>query len=63
MEHLNEGTIVIDHSTTSVDTANLISKELLKKDSIYLDAPVSGGEAGAENGTLSVMIGGDRLSL
>jgi len=59
LENLNEGTIVVDHSTTSVDTATLISKELLKKDSIYLDAPVSGGEAGAENGKLSVMIGGD----
>ena len=59
LEHLNEGTIVVDHSTTSVDTATLISKELLKKDSIYLDAPVSGGEVGAENGKLSVMIGGD----
>ena len=46
LKHLNDGTIVIDHSTTSIDTANLISKELLKKESIYLDAPVSGGEAG-----------------
>ena len=62
LKHLNDGTIVIEHSTTSIDTANLISKELLKKESIYLDAPVSGGEAGAENGTLSVMIGGDSLA-
>jgi len=60
LENLNEETIVVDHSTTSVDTANLISKELLKKDLFYLDAPVSGGEAGAQNGTLSVMIGGDK---
>ena len=59
LEYLNEGTIVVDHSTTSIDIATLISKELLKKDSIYLDAPVSGGEVGAQNGTLSVMIGGD----
>ena len=62
LEYLNEGTIVVDHSTTSFDTATLISKELLKKGSIYLDAPVSGGEAGAQNGRLSVMIGGDRTS-
>ena len=59
LQHLNEGTIVVDHSTTSADTAILISKELLKKGSIYLDAPVSGGEAGAQNGKLSVMLGGD----
>ena len=62
LEHLNQGTIVVDHSTTSVDTATLINKELLKKDSFFLDAPVSGGEAGAQNGTLSVMIGGDDLA-
>ena len=61
-EYLNEGTIVVDHSTTSVDTATLISKELLNKDSIYLDAPVSGGEDGAQNGKLSVMLGGDRTA-
>ena len=60
LNNINEGTIVVDHSTTSVDTANVISKALLKKDSFYLDAPVSGGEAGAQNGTLSVMIGGDK---
>ena len=59
LQHLNEGTIVVDHSTTSADTAILISKELLKKGSIFLDAPVSGGEAGAQNGKLSVMLGGD----
>ena len=60
LNHINGGTIVVDHSTTSVDTANEISKEFLKKDSFYLDAPVSGGEAGAQNGSLSVMIGGDK---
>ena len=62
LEYLNEGTIVIDHSTTSIDTANTMSKELFKKDSFYLDAPVSGGEAGAQNGTISVMIGGDKIA-
>jgi len=61
-EYLNDGSIVVDHSTTSVDTATLISKELLNKGSIYLDAPVSGGEAGAQNGKLSVMLGGDRTA-
>ena len=60
LNYINEGTIVVDHSTTSIDTANAVSKEFLKKDSFYLDAPVSGGEAGAQNGTLSVMIGGDK---
>ncbi len=62
LEHLNEGTIVVDHSTTSIDVATSVSNLLLEKDSFYLDAPVSGGEAGAKNGTLSVMIGGDDLA-
>ena len=60
LEHLNEGTIVVDHSTTSIDIATSVSNLLLEKDSFYLDAPVSGGEVGAKNGTLSVMVGGDK---
>ena len=60
LDYINEGTVVIDHSTTSVETADSISNHLLKKNSHYLDAPVSGGEVGAQNGTLSVMIGGDK---
>ncbi len=60
LKYLKQGTIVIDHSTTSVDTATAISNHLSKKDSFYLDAPVSGGEVGAQNGTLSVMIGGNK---
>jgi len=59
-EYLNKETIVIDHSTTSVDIANAISKKLIKKSSYYLDAPVSGGEVGAQNGSLSVMVGGEK---
>jgi len=60
LDYINEGTVVVDHSTTSVETANSVSSHLLKKNSYYLDAPVSGGEIGAQNGTLSVMIGGDK---
>ena len=62
LEHIKEETVVIDHSTTSVDTANRLSEHLLKKKSFYLDAPVSGGEAGAQNGTLSIMVGGDQVA-
>ena len=62
LEYLKEGTIVVDHSTTSTNLATSVSKHLLKKKSFYLDAPVSGGEAGAQNGTLSVMIGGDEVA-
>tara|TARA_B100000965_G_scaffold264075_1_gene222976 strand:- start:24 stop:896 length:873 start_codon:yes stop_codon:yes gene_type:complete len=62
LEYLKEGTIVVDHSTTSTNLATTVSKHLLKKKSFYLDAPVSGGEAGAQNGSLSVMIGGDEVA-
>ena len=62
LEHIKEETVVIDHSTTSVDTANRLSRHLLKKKSFYLDAPVSGGEAGAQNGALSIMVGGDQAA-
>ena len=62
LEHIKEETVVIDHSTTSVDTANRLNEHLLKKKSFYLDAPVSGGEAGAQNGTLSIMVGGDQAA-
>ena len=62
LEHIKEETVVIDHSTTSVDTANRLSEHLLKKKSFYLDAPVSGGEAGAQNGSLSIMVGGEQAA-
>ena len=62
LEHIKEETVVIDHSTTSVDTANRLSRHLLKKKSFYLDAPVSGGETGAQNGALSIMVGGDQAA-
>jgi len=62
LEHIKEDTVIIDHSTTSVDTANRLSRHLLKKKSFYLDAPVSGGEAGAQNGALSIMVGGDQAA-
>ena len=62
LEHIKEETVVIDHSTTSVDTANRLSRHLLKKKSFYLDAPVSGGEAGAQNGSLSIMVGGEQAA-
>ena len=52
-------TIVIDHTTTSAKLANEINNILVKQGSYFLDAPVSGGEAGAQQGTLSVMVGGD----
>jgi 3-hydroxyisobutyrate dehydrogenase-like beta-hydroxyacid dehydrogenase len=49
--------ILVDHTTASADVAREIAE---RADVAFLDAPVSGGQAGAENGVLTVMIGGDQ---
>ena len=56
---IRPGTIVIDHTTTSAELAKEMNKILAEQGSYFLDAPVSGGEAGAQKGALSIMIGGD----
>ena len=54
-----DGSILIDHTTASANVA----REIADKSQVpFLDAPVSGGQAGAENGALTVMIGGDQAS-
>ncbi len=54
-----EGSIIVDHTTASAEIARNYYKKLKDKKLSFLDAPVSGGQAGAENGVLSIMIGGD----
>jgi 3-hydroxyisobutyrate dehydrogenase-like beta-hydroxyacid dehydrogenase len=56
---LKPGMIVIDHTTGSSGLARELSKRSVAKGAAFLDAPVSGGQAGAENGQLTVMVGGD----
>lgn len=53
------GSIVVDMSTVSRDTALTAAKLLAEKQVAFLDAPVSGGVEGAKTGTLSMMVGGD----
>jgi 3-hydroxyisobutyrate dehydrogenase-like beta-hydroxyacid dehydrogenase len=55
---LNQGSIVIDMSTTLPNTTRAIAEELAKKRSDFLDAPVSGHMVGAKNATLTIMVGG-----
>ena len=57
------GTIVVDMSTVSSATAKQAAAILTKKQSVFLDAPVSGGVEGAKNGTLAMMVGGDFAAL
>jgi 3-hydroxyisobutyrate dehydrogenase len=54
------GTAFIDHTTASADIARELSGVAAEKGFAFIDAPVSGGQAGAENGQLTVMVGGDR---
>lgn len=57
---MNVGTIFVDHTTTSAEVAREMYAEAKEKGISFMDAPVSGGQAGAENGTLTIMCGGDQ---
>jgi len=56
---MKPGSVFIDHTTTSAEVARELHAEANRLGFAFIDAPVSGGQAGAENGQLTVMIGGD----
>jgi len=56
---MTSGATLVDHTTASADLARELSKICTDAGIGFLDAPVSGGQAGAENGVLTVMVGGD----
>ena len=56
---MRAGTVIVDHTTTSAKVAREMAELAAARDVAFLDAPVSGGQAGAEAGQLSIMIGGD----
>jgi 3-hydroxyisobutyrate dehydrogenase len=58
VEAVREGMIVVDHSTISPTATRKIAEALAGKGAKFLDAPVSGGDVGARNATLSIMVGG-----
>jgi 3-hydroxyisobutyrate dehydrogenase len=57
---LGKGTILVDHTTASADLARELHQKGKEQGVDFIDAPVSGGQAGAENGQLSVMCGGEQ---
>ena len=57
---IKKGAVYIDNTTASATIAREIYSHAKKNGFGFLDAPVSGGQAGAENGTLTVMVGGDQ---
>ena len=63
LPHLAEGAVIVDHTTTSAAVARDMAALAEASGRRFLDAPVSGGQAGAERGQLSVMVGGDAAAL
>jgi 2-hydroxy-3-oxopropionate reductase len=63
LEGAHEGLVYVDNSTIKPASARMISQELAKKHVLALDAPVSGGDIGARNGTLTIMVGGEASAL
>lgn len=63
MEGAHADLIVVDHSTIKPSTARKVADTLKSSGISFLDAPVSGGQVGAQNGTLTIMVGGDADAL
>ena len=59
----HKGLILVDNSTIKPASARMIAEKLKEKGVFSLDAPVSGGDIGARNGTLTIMVGGDASAL
>jgi 3-hydroxyisobutyrate dehydrogenase len=56
---MSKGAVFVDHTTASAEVARELYAEARKRGFDFIDAPVSGGQAGAQNGALTVMCGGD----
>jgi len=57
---MKAGSIICDMSTTAVSTEQKLCRNCNEKSIGYLDCPVSGGPGGADKGTMSIMVGGDK---
>ena len=60
---LAAGVIIVDHTTASASLAREMAEKAAARRCAFLDAPVSGGQAGAENGQLAIMVGGDTAAV
>ena len=59
LEGIPDGSIIVDHTTASANVAREVAEAAACKNVGFLDAPLSGGQAGAENGQLTIMVGGE----
>ncbi|MBM3956866.1 MAG: NAD(P)-dependent oxidoreductase [Gemmatimonadetes bacterium] len=62
IEHARAGQVLVDHSTVDLVASRECAEAAAAKGAGFLDAPVSGGPKGAEEGTLSIMVGGERAA-
>ena len=62
LQNSKKNSIIVDHTTASADIAREYSSKCSEDNKFFLDAPISGGQAGAENGQLSIMVGGDEAA-
>jgi 2-hydroxy-3-oxopropionate reductase len=63
IEGVHKGLIVVDNSTIKPASARMMAEKLKERDVFWLDAPVSGGDIGAKNATLTIMVGGEAEAL
>ena len=61
LNNVKENTIIVDHTTASANIAKKYFEICKDKNLHFLDAPISGGQAGAVNGKLSIMVGGEEV--
>jgi len=59
LKHMEPSGVIVDHTTASAECARKCFQDAAAKDIAFIDAPISGGEAGAVNGQLTVMCGGE----
>lgn len=59
---VHSGSIVVDHTTASMELAEELNEAAQQTNSEFLDAPLSGGQAGADNAQLTIMVGGDQAT-
>jgi 3-hydroxyisobutyrate dehydrogenase-like beta-hydroxyacid dehydrogenase len=59
LEGIGDGAVIVDHTTASATVAREVYEAAREKSVGFLDAPLSGGQAGAESGQLAIMVGGD----
>lgn len=63
LKYMKQGSYLIDHTTSSPDLAKQINERALAQQIYSVDAPVSGGDIGAKNGTLVTMCGGEKADI